>query len=386
MAEPFFLGGLPSIAANTKPIFQLSGVMPEGYELRQLHVSTEFTIKSSAATFNWAAADMNTIIAQLVSRIRLAAFGVEDAINLVPTELRTIAIYATGRDPWVTDVNARVGSAIPATGAAANTVRVNLCIPFVQRGLDTPEMVCPSTDQFNVPGHKLTVEIGPQTGLGALVLTGGTAVVTFTAVNVYAIVSPVQFVHFGPCHYMRNITLTQNRYSEDGKFWDLLWADERDPYTLEAQVSQVFMIRDGRTSPSAIPPGKMAAVFQELSHPADGLVTADITKNTLGGVGSQVTPYAFISGDARTSEWQYNTITRRNRTLFQNLAPAGSANATILYWQIRPVAEQYPELVKLVNRFQLAINSVDDLQPRYGAVQSDFKGRYLALKGTIQAP
>src|SRR6267142_3232327 len=311
--ETILLGSLPAVTANSKQPLVLSGLFLDGYELRRILVNFAFTIRNNAAaTFIIAAADHNTIINNFCTRIRLKAWGIDDALNLPPVVMRNMAAYANQDDPVRLDPKIDIGATIPAVGSAVQPTNITVPIEFLCRGLDTPELFCPSTNQFNVAGHRLVVELGPETT--PLALANATAQLVLTSVDIYAVICPVDVVHFGVPHLWREIAVANNRFPEDGKFIDLMFADERDPYTVAAQVSQITIFRDDRASPANLPVPIIAERFMEAWE-ADGNRPLNIISNGTGGVGSQWSPYAYTDAAVRSTELQL-PVTRKNRTPF----------------------------------------------------------------------
>jgi hypothetical protein len=380
--EPIFLGSFPSYAASTTKTFPLTGTVPEGFEVLALEIIFELTLKSSAAAFALAVADHNTIGAALINKMRATLWGVVDAVNLTFTELRTLAIYATGRDPAPQDPAIRSGVAggVPISSGAAAAMKLKLVIPFYHHGLDNPEVIAPSAEQVSLPGSKLDMDtLG--TGLAALVLTNGTAVVTVSDVKVYALVQPSDgMVHVGPPHLMRTRTVNLNLDQEQGKGWDLLVADERSPATVEGQVAQFTVTRDGKPIHRNISPTTLAQMFGEAQPAADGVFGVDLTNNSLGGTGAVITPIVYVGGRIRETEWKWKVF-GKSRTIFQNLAAGGSPAATYLFWQVRPMDDQQPQQ-QIGQLLGGKAHSLDALPIRGGGgpdndLNGMFKGRYL---------
>jgi hypothetical protein len=383
--EVKFVGSLPAVTANTTQQLQISGVLPDGYELRGLIVDVNATFKSAAGAFAIAAADHNTIMNAIISRVRMRAWGIDNAYSLTAPEARSIAVYMQAADPFTSDPRLVVGRSMQATGGVAEQTHISWPIWFTKRGIDFPEIFSPSTNQFNVPGHTLAVQLGA--GGTGIVLAGGTANFTVASIDVYCVIAPAQIVHFGPPMMWEQVQITQNPYPTDGYFLDGFLADERDSYTVFGQATQIVITRDDRVSPANIPPPILAQRFLDDSETIDANRPYNITANALGGAGSVLTPYSWLDGAARATEWQY-PITKRNRSIYQILAAGGSAAATLLNWKVLPVARAFDELVKTCTRHNLRITSVDDLEVRGGGgadndVLSDFKGRRLAQKRVI---
>jgi len=376
------LGSLPSVTPNTKQTFQLSGTLPDGYELRGLKVDINMTFKSAATAFALVAADHNTIAQAIISRLRLRAWGIDNAFSLTAPEGRSIAVYMDAQDPFTVDPRLAVGRAMQATGGVAEAAHLTWPIWFTKRGLDFPEIFCPSSNQFNVPGHTITAELGP--GGTGVVLGGGTANFTIASIDIYAVIAPARIVHFGPPMKWEQVIVTQNPFPEDGYFLDAFLADERDAYTVFGQATQINVTRDERQSPANIPPPVLAQQFLDDSETIDGARPYNLTSNGFGGAGSQLTPISWLDGAARATEWQYPVV-KRNRSIYQVLAAGGSAAATLLNWKILPVSRAFDELVKTCTRHGLRIGSGDELEVRGGGgadndVLSDFKGRRLAKR------
>ncbi len=378
MSESVFLGSFPSYAANSTKTFQLTGALPAGHELRALEVTVEFTIRSNVVgTGTIAAADYQTLQNAFLSKLRMSLWGQNDVYNLTPDEARMVALVFTGRDP--AQQHLRIGTTIPGSGSAVLPTKLKFQIPFIHRGLETPEMFSPSTDQGNLPNSKLDIDTSGASLLATLTVGGVVVNLVVTDVKVHALVQPVLVSHFGPLWYYRSRAINQSIDTEQGMALDLFIADERSPATVEIQVANVSIVRDGRMSPRNISPTHIAQHFGESQFPFDGMgVTFDPTNNTMG---FQVTPYIWIPGDIRSTEWQLPAWAVQ-RQIFQNLAGGGSPAATFLFVQVRPIVEVQPQAVQLVNQFQVPVASLDQLAIRGGGgadndVNKLFKGRYL---------
>jgi hypothetical protein len=218
------------------------------------------------------------------------------------------------------------------------------------------------------------------------VLTGGTANVVVNSFDVYAAIQPADTVHFGPPHDWRQLSVAQARFPEDLDAIDIILADERDPFTVQVQTAQITITRDGtRNSPANMPPTVLAQMFLHGQAPMDGLRPVNLLQNSLGGVGSQMSPYAWLNGSVKASEWQL-PFSNTNRVVFQNPAPGGSAQATWFNHRVKPIGTVTGEFNKLLARKNFSVKSVDDLEVRGGGgadngVLSKYKGRYLAKIG-----
>jgi hypothetical protein len=377
MAESILLGSFPAWAAGASKSFSLVGQLPPGHELRAIEVIWEFQIRSNVVGAGVVvAADYKTIMDAFFAKLRLSAWGITDAYNLTSDEGRAIAVYASGRDPYPSYL--RVGDAIPGSGSAFLNTKIKTVIPFTLRNLENPSLFSPSTDQFNLNGTKLDIDAAATNQLTATLTVGGVVVnIVMVTQNVYALVAPVLVTHAGPPLLYRSKAISQNQDTESGQFLDLFLADERGPATVEGQVSQITVTRDGRGSPRNVKPTDLAQAFAATQGPNDGILPLDLTRNG----GTQFTPSIWVAGDIRSNEWEL-PVTNVARQYLQNLASGGSASATLLYWQVRPILEAQGQLQQLTNQFQVQVNTLDQLGVRGGGgadnnIGAIFKGRYM---------
>jgi hypothetical protein len=387
--EVKLVGSFPAVTPNTQQQLQVSGTLPDGYELRGLLVDLNMTYKSAAAgTFALGAADHNTTMSSVIQRLRMKAWGLDNCYQLAAPAGRSMAVYMQAADPFTTDPRLAVGHTVVGSAGVAEQTHMSWPIWFAKRGIDYPEMFTPSTNQFNVPGHTLTAQLGPG-GVG-IVLGSGTINATIASIDVYCVIAPATLAHFGPGMIWEEIAITQNPFPTSGYFLDGLLADERDPYTVAAQVASVQVTRDNRVSPANISPPILAQSFLNDQETIDGARPYNLTAGPGGvasGQGSQLTPYTWLDGATRATEWQF-PVTTRERAIFQVLAPGGSAAATLLNWRILPIKRVFDELVKTCTRHNVMISSVDELEVRGGGgadndILSDFKGRRLTMKKVL---
>jgi hypothetical protein len=387
--EVKLVGSFPAVTPNTTQQLMLSGTLPDGYELRGLLVDLNMTYKSAAAgTFALAAADHNTTMSAFIQRLRMKAWGLDNCYQLAAPAGRSMAVYMQSADPFTTDPRLAVGHTVVGSAGAAEQTHMSWPIWFAKRGIDFPEIFAPSTNQFNVPGHTLTAQLGP--GGSGVVLANGTANFTLASIDVYCVIAPATLAHFGPGMIWEEIAVTQNPFPTSGYFLDGFLADERDPYTVAGQVTSIQVTRDNRVSPANISPPVLAQSFLNDSETIDGARPYNLTAGPGGvasGQGSQLTPYSWLDGATRATEWQY-PVTRNERAIYQVLAAGGSANATLLNWRVLPIKRVFDELVKTCSRHNVIINSVEELEVRGGGgadndILSDFKGRRLTKKKVL---
>lgn len=371
------LPSFPTYAQQSTKTVNLQGAFPLGYEVHALEVVFEFNLSSNAGVGTITAADHRTIYNALVSKFRFSAYGQNDVYNLTPDESRFLAAVALWRDPATQ--NLRVGQGTTTTPAP---FKLKFTVPFIHRGLDYPEVFAPYSDQLNLAGTKFDIDTG-STSLTTLSIGGQASTVTVTDVKMFMVGLPVAVPHCGPAMYWRSKAISQNIDIEYGPALDVFVADERAFATTEVQVQTYEIIRDGRSGPKNISPTNLATLYGEFgTGSADGILPLDITTNT---VGFSVTPFIFMDSVVRATEWQW-PFYMQNRTLRQNLQSAGSPNATLLFWQVRPVNEVQVQMINLAASNGISISTLDQLIVRGGGgadndVNKLFKGRFIALRG-----
>lgn len=370
------LPSFPAYAQNSTKTNNLQGVFPLGYEVHSLEVVFEINVSINASTGSIVAADHLTIANALLSKLRFSAYGQNDVYNLTPAENRVIATAALWRDPWTESL--RVGQGTTVTPTA---FKLKFEIPFIHRGLDYPEMFAPYSDQLNLAGTKLDLDTG-SASLTTISIGGGASTVTVTDVKLFMTGVPVAVPHCAPAMYWRSKAISQNIDVEYGPALDIFVADERAFATTEVQVQTYEVVRDGRSGPKNISPTNLALQYQRFHGTQDGTLPLDITNNTTG---TQMTPFIFLNGVIRSTEWQL-PFYMQNRTVRQNLASGGSPNATFLFWQVRPINEVQVQMINLAASNGIQISSLDQLIVRGGGsadndVNKLFKGRFIALRG-----
>lgn len=367
------LPSFPAYAQNSTKTNNLQGVFPIGYEVHALDVVFEFNLSSNASTGTIVAADHQTIINALLSKLRFSAYGQNDVFNCTGPETRALSTVALWRDTFTESL--KIGTVTTTTPAA---FKLKLEIPFVCKGLDFPEMFAPYSDQLNLAGTKIDLDTG-SASLTTISIGGQASTVTVTDVKLFMVGVPVAVPHVGPAMYWRTKAVSQNIDIEYGPACDIFVADERAFATTEVQVQTYEILRDNRSGPKNISPTNLAQTFARWAVALDAAAPLDLTSNSTG---SQFTPFIFLNGAVRSTEWQL-PFYMQNRTVRQNLASAGSPNATFLFWQVRPITEVSAQAIALAAANGIMISSLDQLVTRGGGgadnnVAKMFKGRYIA--------
>lgn len=370
------LASFPTYAQNSTKTNLLQGVMPSGYEVHALEIVFEFNLSINTGSGTIVAADHQTIINALVQRLRFSAYGQNDVFNLTGPESRVLTVAALNRDPFVESL--AVGTGTTTTPTA---YKLKLVIPFIHKSLDYPEMFCPSSDQLNLAGTKIDIDTG-SASLTTISVGGGASTITVTDVKLFMVGVPAPVTHVGPAMYWRSKAISQNLDIEYGPACDLFVADERAFATVEVQVNNFEIIRDGRSGPKNISPTNLAQHYPVWGVPStDGVKPLDLTTTA----STPVTPLIYPNGAVRCTEWQL-PFYMQSRQIRQNLANAGSPTATYLFWQVRPVNEIQNQAIQLAAANGIPISTVDQLVVRGGGgadnnVNKLFKGRYIATRG-----
>lgn len=369
------LPSFPTYAQNSTKTVNLQGAFPLGYEVHALDVIFEFTLNINASTGTIVAADHQTIVNALLSKLRLSAYGQNDVYNLTGPENRILATAAMQRDPFTESL--KIGQGTTTTPVA---YKLKLEIPFIHKALDYPEMFCPYSDQLNLAGTKIDIDTG-SASLTTISVGGGASTVVVTDVKLFMVGVPVAVPHVGPAMYYKSKSISQNLDIEYGPACDIFVADERAFATTEVQVQTYEILRDQRSGPKNISPTNLAQTYARWGTNLDAAAPLDITANTTG---TQVTPFIFLNSAIRSTEWQL-PFYMQNRTVRQNLASGGSPNATFLFWQVRPINEVQQQMIAIAAANGIAVSSVDQLIVRGGGgadndVNKLFKGRYIALR------
>jgi hypothetical protein len=401
-----FIRAATALALATTLTIPVKGI-PVKHEVRQLKVVVEATGKASAAgaAFNFDNRDWMQIVGTganggVFKKLRLTYNDRTDAINLSPAEMRILAVYANGRDPFPeyspfrgASGGAGVLTQWPAAAGAAQAFKVCLPFTFYDSNLEFPNVGCPSSLQLNRDGVEVNLETDAANigvvGTATLVLTSGSLNVTVGAIKLYATTSKVPADYVAPTQYQRTRRLTQQPDTEKGPFWERFLAIETDPLTYEAQVSSITIEIDQVTGHRNAAPTEYAALFGATAQ-QDGILPLDIVKNSLNGPftpssnqagtsGLTVTPLMWQDGQAQDDESEWN-IARDYRTITMNLASAGDPTATLLYWRTAPIDEARDLIRTMLSERGLAGVSFDDLAVKGGDAQAMFKPRWFARR------
>jgi hypothetical protein len=313
--------------------------MDEEQEIDGLRVVLEFTIKSSAGAFTFAAADSKTLAEAIASNLYGAWDGDNTALNkLSIVEMRSIGIEFSGLDPLTEDPQLRAGKTIPAVGGTALNAFVTLLIPFSHDGLDAPNLFAKSSDQLNANPFKIAIDcVG--TGLAALVLAAGTAVVTMTDVKIFANQAEAYGVFCGPHWRFETKSASQDFDEEKTPGIELFLAQESDPVTFAAVFSDITINVDGREKPRSISPQQLAAQYQRTKMKVDSIRGADLTSNSLGGTGSQLSPLRWVQAARKAAEYELPMIVNKRKITFKKASGASPA-FSFLRVVTEPIAKQ----------------------------------------------
>ena len=390
-SEPVDISSFPTYGPSATKQLPLSGALPAGQEIRELHVITTFAVKSNTVADVTIARDANLIAAALFNRFRATIWGIADTYNLYPSESRTLTVVATARDPFTQFMP--IGSVIPASGGSANTYKLKMTIPFIHRNLEVPEIFSTTTDQMNLSGSQLNLDTNGS-NLVALNLGVTPVATTVTVIDVRAqvVLNAIPILHAGPPMFYKSRQVTQSIDTEAGQGVDLFAGAEETVSASIARVAQWTIARDSRQQPLNIQPDNLAAAFGESNFTMDGLLPYDITgmtnNNNMGTQqGAQVVPLEWADGRVRASAWQWPFFTQ-NRQIRQNLQSGQSATFNLLFWQVRPIFECAGQLTALASAAGITISNPDQLMVRGGAdgmVQKIFKGRYSRAAGVSKS-
>lgn len=392
--RPVQLTSFPAFAGSSVLDGFVRG-LPLYSECRKIRVEIEGTIRNqAAATAALAVADMNVIATAIAPKIRLTYNDKTDAWNVTPSELRSIAGYASGRDTFTELMKPGV-FVIPSSASGVLAFKIPLTIPFTFRGLENPNVFCPSAAQLNRDGTKVTIETGALAALTGLVLANATVNVVVTGLKIYCAMAPtvvdskgtkVDFV--APTIYCRSRTVSAFPDTERGPMLDLLLADERPFTTVAVNVSNYTVEHDGIAAPRNAPPDTLVAEFENNQGSVDGNLPIRIADplNGLGSqAGAQISPLTWLDGGVRSAEHEL-PIYMEYRAIVANLVAGGAASTNFLYLRVAP-ADEAIEVIKQL----LLLKGMNDIAYSKLAVKgggggdnalfSLFKPRWLALAG-----
>jgi len=149
--------------------------------------------KSSAAAFNIADSDIDTITATYVSKQRASWMSLSDAVNAVPDVMRDIGCHASGCDLAQLSVAVRNGSAVPATGGTAITFPIPLPYVFQNIQKETPNLNAYSGGQlYSSARCDIDLVAAPPALPTTIVLTNGSLVVSALTVELWAITGAIR--------------------------------------------------------------------------------------------------------------------------------------------------------------------------------------------------
>jgi hypothetical protein len=372
------VGSLVYAANGQNKEARLNELDPE-QEIRRIRIQLELSLISSAAAFNTVAADHAALYAATVLRVKGSWNFDDSALNLTPAELRAWSMDSQGLDPAIEDL--RVGDSIPISSGAATKKKLAIDIDFVHQGLDTPNMFCMSSDQFNASAAKLLLDFGAlAAGGGNVVLGGGTAVVTVTDVKILAEYGDAYGVFVGPHWTMAQKGEGKDKDADLSPGIELFLAQESDPATFEGVFSQVTMNVDERFRTRAVPPTTIALDYLRTST-KHGSRFFDVTRN---GVGFQCSPLRWVKSHIRSAEYELPFHNAHRKFEFTRVPGVAAA---YLFLQIKTNHISY-KVEEIARRLMVAngvAGSPASLKVRgFGGSEnnafSQFKGRWITVR------
>lgn len=359
---------------------QLNTLDPEN-EIRSLRVQLELSLISTAAAFNIVAGDHYALVSSILARVKCSWNFDENALNTTPDRLRIYTQDAHGADCQQEDL--RVGDQVPATGGAAVAKKIPVDINFVHQADESPNLLCMTTDQFNASAARMMLDLGSlATNGGNIVLGGGTALVTVTDIKVLAEYHDAFGVRVGPHWTIRSYGEGKDRDVDTVPGIEHFLAQESAPAAFEAVFSQLQMMVDGRARVRNVTPTSLALDYLRSSVKRDALRGYDITRNSLGGVGS-VTPIRWKKAHVRSAEYEQPWHNVERKIEFTR---APGAAAAYLFFQVR--THHVSKIEDVARRLMTAYGLSGDPKalPTFGMGGSEnnsfsqFKGRIIKLR------
>lgn len=381
MAAGFIQVGSVQYAANAQnKEVQLNTLDPEN-DIRSFRISLELTLISTAAAFNIAAGDHYTLVSNCIARVKGSWNFDEAALSATPDDLRVCTQDSQGADCQIEDL--RVGDQVPATGGNAVAKKIPIDINFTHQADESPDMDVMTTDQFNASAAKLILDLGAlATNGGNVVLANGTALTVVTNIRILGEFHDAYGVRVGPHWTFKRINEAKDSQIDLVPGIERLLYQRSAPATFEAVFSKLTMSVDGRARVRSLSPTDLALDYLRSSVKRDALRGYDITRNSLGGVGS-VTPLRWKKAHVRSAEYQqpYHNVERR---LEFQLA-AGQAPAYDLF-QVR--SHHVSKIDDVARRLMAAhgLSGDPEALPVYGMGGSDnnsfkqFKGRIIKMR------
>ena len=326
--------------------------LPARHEIRELVVEFLTTIKQGAAgpattfkvtpndgTASGGTDDLLTIANGFCSRLYLRRDKQVNAINANVLELEVC--YGGQHLAQMLGEQVLNGDAIPVNGGAAMNLRIKCKIGFQHLAFETPNMLCPGTEQASLDnGWEISYDAGTIASLVAFPIAGGNVTLTAPTVSLHADLAPVPWPIVAPVIYIKEDQFSNNKDEVFGPILELLFYDNRQPLTVEAQVAYAMMKSDDKDQLIQQTPSQLAQNYVRNQRVMDGLRPFDLSRS--------VTPIRYCASKTTLEEREFPfTSSTGKRVYQQQLVAGGNPAVTCVRHYVLPI-EQNDDSIRRV--------------------------------------
>lgn len=306
------IDNFPAFANSQKNVRREVKNLPQSHEIRALVIRLLVGVKSSALTFNakckpndgsgiGGADDRQLLAKAAITRVRLKRDG-EVAAYDVKTEDLAIG-FGGQHQRSMFGSGIRDGDAIPANAGAEKLFELDLVIDFTHSAWETPNKLCPGTEQAMIDPWEVQYDTDG-TGIGAVVLGNGTAVMTIKGVELHADIAPTTRPVVAPCFFFQELQAPDKVFETKGAAIELLLYATELPGALDLLLTALHVKNDNVDLVVEQQPSSLAQAYVRSARPFDGLDPYDISRNC--------SPIRWSAGRINAEEREYPiTLTKR---------------------------------------------------------------------------
>jgi hypothetical protein len=292
-------------------------------EITETFAELVLTAKSATTASAFTAADIDTLLAALVSKIRVTQNGDDNSVSIAPKLQRRLVAKMIGRDPAVEHFAA--GAAINASGGANLTYIVPIVLPRWVADFDHKNVLAASGRQVNREEWYLDMPAG----WNAIALAGAaiTLNVSALAINLYAtrLQKEREEEFVGPSIIMRTRSWTSNPETEEGPFFDIVFALASIPATEDTNLGTINVVQAGEAIGKLVAPSSLARAAVCSAFPQDGVRPLDITAGASG-----ITPLVCVNGAIAADESEWPVVQKGESRTLESTTVSGAVNETVV--------------------------------------------------------
>jgi hypothetical protein len=237
------LGNFPQVTANSPIAKELRGLKPR-HVLVGLQFRVTATLTSGGAGVGpMVSADLDAVLAAIISRVRLYGSSSGDQVNIGMANLRSLFQLVKGQD--VLAYENATGSAFIGYSwgsATAKTVKLDVTLPFTDEAAAVdPDWCAPSTDQLRWDSS-VEVAIG---ALTSTAVTGGAVTPSAVTIEIVALMHDAHQLFIAPTLVMREQVIPSDNHQLEAML-PLQVADTRPAIGSGAYSATMLIEKDGK--------------------------------------------------------------------------------------------------------------------------------------------